>query len=83
MLVRQKLHPYAEDGHDTGVVAYSFDKDSITLFFHEGWYYLYDRDKPGAGHVKKMKELAKQGYGLSTYISQHVRENYRKKWQES
>lgn len=81
---KQKMHPYAEDNHDTGVAAYSIEKDSITVFFREGWYYLYDHDKPGPGHVKNMKALAKKGQGLSTYISQHadVRNNYKKKWRE-
>lgn len=76
------MHRYAEDGHETGVIAYSISEDSITILFHEGWYYLYDRDRPGANHVQNMKELAGQGHGLSTYISQHVRENYKKKWRE-
>ena len=82
MLTKQKMHRYAEDDHETGVVAYGIGKDSITVLFKEGWYYLYDKDRPGAHHVKTMKELARQGHGLSTYISQHVRENYKEKWRE-
>jgi len=77
-----KMQQYSGDEHDTGVAAYNLDADSITVLFKEGWYYLYDAKKPGIGHVKKMKELAKQGSGLSTYISQHVRENYQKKWRQ-
>jgi hypothetical protein len=84
MLTKQKMHRYAEDNHDTGVVAYSIGKDAITILFQEGWYYLYDKDKPGAQHVKNMKELARQGRGLSGYISQHrdVWENFKRKWRE-
>jgi hypothetical protein len=84
MLTKQKMHPYAEDDHDTGVVAYSTGKDSIIVLFKEGWYYLYDKDKPGLQHVKNMKELARQGHGLSKYISQHkdVRYNFKYKWRE-
>ena len=82
MLTKQKLHHYPDDGHQTGVLAYSLDKDSITVLFREGWLYLYDSDRPGARHVKNMKDLARQGSGLSTYISQHVRENYKKKWRK-
>jgi len=82
MPTRQNMHLYAEDGHDTGISAYSFNKDSITVLFREGWYYLYDYEKPGKHHVDAMKALARQGHGLSTYISQHVRENYKRKWRE-
>lgn len=75
-----KMQKYSHDDHETGVVSYSLSKNGITVLFQEGWYYLYDDVKPGADHVKNMKELAIQGSGLSTYISQHVRDNYHKKW---
>ena len=82
MLTKQKLHRYPDDGHETGVMAYRFDDDSITVLFREGWFYLYDRDRPGSRHVRTMKDLAAQGHGLSTYISKHVRENYKRKWRK-
>jgi len=82
MPIKQKMHRYPDDGHTTGVIAYNLGHDSITVLFAEGWRYLYDSDKPGARHVKNMQELALQGCGLGTYISQHVRENYKKKWRE-
>lgn len=31
---------------------------------------------PGKEHVRNMIHLAQQGSGLSTYVNQHVRENY-------
>jgi hypothetical protein len=76
-----KISRYKSD-HETGVVAYSLDENSITVLFQDDWHYLYDKDKPGPVHIKKMKALAKKGSGLSTYISQHVRENYKRKWRE-
>ena len=66
--------------HETGVVAYRIDDGGITVQFQDGSFYLYDHKKPGAADVKEMKTLAKTGAGLSTYISQHVRENYKRKW---
>jgi hypothetical protein len=59
------------------VIAYHIEKDGIIVLFQKGWYYLYDNEKPGATHVKVMKQLAGQGAGLSTYISQHVHNNYK------
>jgi hypothetical protein len=41
--------------------------------------YVYDHVIPGAIHVERMKGLADEGRGLSTYISQHVRDRYRRK----
>ncbi|RFZ84520.1 hypothetical protein DYU05_02565 [Mucilaginibacter terrenus] len=80
-----KMHPYGKLGHDSGVVAYAFDKTSILLVFRDDHYYLYNSDKPGLQHVKKMIALAKKGEGLSTYISQHedVRNNYKDRWTKS
>lgn len=75
----RKMHKYNSD-HDSGVMAYSIEKNGIIVLFREGWYYLYDNIKPGAEHLKNMIVLAKKGEGLSTYISQHVRENYQRKW---
>lgn len=77
-----KMQKYSHDGHETGVVSYSFGKNSINVLFKEGWYYLYDDQKPGADHVKNMKALAVKGIGLSTYISQHIRDNYHSKWKK-
>ena len=74
-----KMTRYKSD-HESGVVAYHIDDDSITVQFQDGSFYLYDNQKPGALHVREMKKLAKTGSGLSTYISQHVRENYKRKW---
>jgi hypothetical protein len=77
-----KMQKYSEEDHETGVVAYGLGENSITILFQEGWFYLYDGDKPGMEQVNDMKALALKGRGLSTYISQHVRENYKRKWRE-
>jgi hypothetical protein len=41
--------------------------------------YLYNYEKPGRSTVEKMKRLAADGRGLSTFISRQVRENYAKR----
>jgi len=76
-----KMTRYKSD-HETGVIAYHNEENSITIQFQDGSYYLYDNEKPGADHVKKMKTRAKKGSELTTYISQHVQENYKRKWRE-
>jgi hypothetical protein len=53
--------------------------DGIILQFNYKDGYLYDYSKPGKEHVEQMKILAEQGEGLTTYVNQNVRDNYRKK----
>jgi hypothetical protein len=66
------------DGH-SGVVAYETTPVSITLTFVNGDRYVYGPRKPGRAAVDRMKALAEAGRGLSTFVSQHVREAYERK----
>lgn len=63
------------DGH-SGVVAYALAGDAIAVRFRSGETYVYTADSAGADVVATMQRLAKAGRGLSTYISQHVRDAY-------
>ncbi len=74
---RTVMIPYRNLSGNSGVVAYELGDGFIKVRFrHESKIYVYDRERPGLGHVRKMKKLAAAGKGLSTYISQHVRENF-------
>jgi len=68
-----------QDSHHSGVRAYEPLPDGIILQFQDYRKYLYDNDKPGKQHVEEMKRLAKAGSGLTTYVNQHVRDNYKRK----
>ena len=75
-----KMHRYGDGDHDSGVIAYLFVKNGIILKFKsKEESYLYNYKKPGAEHLANMKKLAIDGSGLSTYVNQHVKENYFKK----
>jgi hypothetical protein len=63
----------------SGVTSYAVTARTIAVQFNNGSIYLYDYQNPGAAHVERMKALAHAGRGLSTYISQVVRENYAKR----
>jgi hypothetical protein len=67
---------YAARAGDTGVRAYVMGHSWIAIEFVDVRRYLYDGARPGAWHVRNMLRLARQGEGLTTYINQHVRENY-------
>jgi len=64
---------------DSGVLRYETTPDSITLTFANGKRYLYSAARPGRPAVARMKALAQAGRGLSTFVSQHVRDNYERK----
>ncbi|AZR25088.1 hypothetical protein [Xanthomonas vasicola] len=63
------------DGH-SGVVAYALADDAIAVRFRNGETYVYTADSAGAEVVATMQRLATAGRGLSTYISQTVRDAY-------
>jgi hypothetical protein len=72
--------PYKSGSPKTGVATYEILDSAIILEFKDRKNrYLYNSVKPGAKHVAAMMELAKSGKGLSTYVNQHVRENYVRK----
>jgi hypothetical protein len=70
------MRPYGRPDQDQGVVAYDLGADFIRIEFVDGSIYRYDASRPGVEHVDRMKALAEAGRGLTTYINQHVRENY-------
>jgi hypothetical protein len=61
---------------DSGVAYYESGTDFIRVQFRNGSTYVYDYTRPGIHHVEHMKELARAGKGLTTYISQFVRASY-------
>jgi hypothetical protein len=72
---------YANLSGASGVASFDEGPDFIKVLFgeHDDVVYVYDHVVPGATHVARMKALAVEGRGLSTYISQHVRDQYRRK----
>ena len=64
---------------DSGVLAYETGSDFIKVLFAGNEGYIYNYEKPGKTKVEKMKKLAVAGKGLSTYISQAVRDKFYRK----
>jgi hypothetical protein len=73
------MERYKNRSHESGVVAYQIGRGSITVKFIGGEKYIYTDKSAGAGSIAKMKRLAEEGAGLSTFISQHVHERYARK----
>lgn len=66
------LHPYPDLSGHSGVSGYVAHPDAIAVEFVDGRIYLYSYKVPGRRHVERMKSLARDGAGLSSYISRHV-----------
>lgn len=63
----------------SGVTAYETGTDSISVEFNHDAIYLYTYASTGKRMVERMKQLAADGKGLSTYISRKVKEKFESK----
>ena len=70
------MRHYAALSGNAGVRAFEVLDRAIIIEFNDGRRYLYDATRPGPHHVRETIRLAHAGIGLTTYINQHVRENY-------
>ncbi|WP_413484502.1 hypothetical protein [Morganella psychrotolerans] len=73
------MEQYQNRGGDSGVVGFDIENDSITVQFRDNSLYLYNSIRPGLVEVNHMKELARAGRGLNSYISRTIRKNFFKK----
>ncbi|MEO6137483.1 MAG: hypothetical protein ABIP11_02310 [Luteimonas sp.] len=71
-----EFHRYREVSRHPGVVAYALLPEAIAVEFDQGGVYVYSHDCPGRRHVSRMKLLAEQGHGLSSYINRHIRNRF-------
>jgi hypothetical protein len=73
------MQRYKNLSGESGVLAYEIGDRSITIRFSGGDRYLYTDQSAGAENIAEMQRLATLGSGLSTFISQVVRERYARK----
>lgn len=73
------VEKYKNLGGNSGVVEFEINEDSIVITFVDGSRYLYSNKKPGREKVNRLKNLARAGKGLCTYINTDIRKNYEKK----
>ena len=71
---------YKDVSGNSGVASYEIGATFIRIWFKSGEGYEYNAVHPGARHVAEMNRLAQEGRGLTTYINQHVRDNYAEKF---
>jgi hypothetical protein len=73
------MERYKNRSGESGVVAFEIGRGSITVEFVGGETYVYTDKSAGADNIAQMKQLAQDGAGLSTFISQHTHDRYERK----
>ena len=70
------LQPYRDLSGHSGVVGYRLGPGWIEVQFEDGGLYRYTAASAGAEAIERMQQLARDGRGLATYITRHVRQGY-------
>jgi hypothetical protein len=69
------MERYGNRHGDSPIRGYEVASKHIDVKFADGTY-RYSYARAGRQHVERMKELARRGEGLATYISRHVHDTY-------
>lgn len=67
---------YSNLGGNSSVRAYEILPTVIRVQFNDGRWYSYSYLKAGRMHVEQMKQLARNGVGLCSYIQRHAKYLY-------
>lgn len=73
------MERYRNLSGDSGVVAYEIGSDFIRVQFADGAIYLYTYASAGSHNIENMKQLARTGQGLNSFINTTVRKAYARK----
>jgi hypothetical protein len=73
------MEHYANRGGQSGVVAYEIRPYEVIIQFASGTCYTYTSASVGEANLNKMKQLARKGQGLSTFINKHLHDHFDKK----
>ncbi|MEZ0330211.1 MAG: hypothetical protein ACAH07_01665 [Methylophilaceae bacterium] len=63
---------YKDINNDSGVIAYDYTDESISVQFESGKVYEYPASIIGLEHLSNMKRLADLGDGLNAYIMKNA-----------
>jgi hypothetical protein len=73
------MESYRNLGGDSSVVAFETGPDFIRVQFSNGSVYLYTSLSAGSNNIEHMKQLARSGQGLNSFIRTTVRQAYARK----
>ena len=75
------MEKYKNLSTNSSVTHYEIGDDFILVKFQDKMVYRYTHIMPGIMHVNKMKDCAKAGFGLNSYINKYVKKDYADKYQ--
>ena len=70
------MEVYSNMSGDSGIYAYDSGSDFITVFFTSGKQYTYTYESAGTSNVEQMKNLARAGSGLNSFIINNCKDDY-------
>ena len=70
------MKKYGNLGHDSGIAGYEIGPEALIIQFKDGNVYTYSNNKAGKQHVDHMKDLARLGKGLNTYLNKYVKDRH-------
>lgn len=73
------MQQYKNLQRNSGVLAFELGDGFIKVEFADHHVYLYTAESAGRENIEAMKKRALAGKGLSTFISQHVKNQYASK----
>ncbi len=73
------MERYANRSGKSGVLAFEIAAEWIRVRFSDGSIYSYTNVSAGAANIEHMKQLAREGLGLNSFIVREVREKYAQK----
>jgi hypothetical protein len=73
------MQDYKNIDGDSGIVAYEYGTDFISVKFSNGAVYLYTNTSAGPHNIAEMQKLADAGEGLNAFINLNVKKLYARK----
>lgn len=73
------MEHYGNLGGDSSVAAYENGTEFIRVQFSDGSIYLYNYASASSHKIEHMKQLARSGRGLNSFINSRVRKAYARK----
>lgn len=70
------MQQYANLGGNSSIAGYEIEPTRIRVMFSDGSLYSYSYASAGISNVERMKQLARSGYGLNSFIMRYVRNCY-------
>ena len=70
------MEQYLNKSGNSPISKFHIEDQKITVWYNDDTSYSYSYARAGAAIVDKLKELAREGLGLATYISQQAKYLY-------